>query len=497
MADRPSSRRTVLAAVLAVALVPGAARADLVWELVSAWNASGLEAPIDRLAAEGYTVQAVVLEADQPTVLLAREGWSRRPRAASYRVLGREQADAVAALAAEGWTLHRSGQGRDGRAVVVLARAAGSDAPQRADVTLRSVLANGDAAAVGATLGPHYAAGHRVVAALGGAGKEADWLLVGRGEEAGGPAEVGSREVRVVADKGSGPLATKLGELAGQGFAVDAVWTRGGGGFLAAGTKEVLAAVSRPGGSDRPVAHTRLDLGDEPSSTGSLVAVARYGSKLLFAVRDARSNDYDTQEVLLPLDGEGKPLPAWQRDNELRERLRSYAWSPIERAWFTWDAGRVASLVVLERETPITPSSTRASREEAAVPGVPSGATALPADGGDPAKAWWAVVEAIRKKDLKAAKARWTGEKLTRWNENVARFKAPFGMGFSEKELFAGEADDLPTDPRILGGWERGDEALVRIEGTVDGARAVSDLSLRREGGVWKIADETSWRALP
>lgn len=501
--SRPPAMVGRLALVALLALVsPGPASAgDLVWEVVESWTASGLEAGVERLAGEGFTVQAVVLEAEQPTVLLAREGWSRRPAVASYRLLGRDQAAEVETLAAAGWTLHRSGQSRDRRGIVVLERPTRSEgsggSARRSGGDLRSLVIAGDAAAVTAALAPHYAAGRAVIAALGGNAKDGDWLLVGRRADAGKEADDAPREVRVVADKGSAPLAEQLARLAAEGFAVDTVWTRGGGGFLLGGTKEVLAVVARPQGTNRPVAHTKLDLGDEPSTTGSLLAVASYGSALVFAVRAGRSDDYDTQTVTLPPGTDGKPLPAWERLNELRERLRSYAWSPIERAWFTWNAGKVDSLVVLERETPTSFGSTTASGEESNAPAPPTGAAALPEGGGEPAKVWWAVAEAIRKKDLKAAKARWTGDKLTRWNDNVARFKAPFGMGFSEKELFAGEADDLPTDPRILGGWERGDEALLRIEGTADGVRAVSDVTFRREGGNWKIADESSWRPLP
>jgi hypothetical protein len=288
-----------------------------------------------------------------------------------------------------------------------------------------------------------------------------------------------------------------LATLASEGYGVDALWSRGGGNILFGGTKEVVAVVSRPTGSNRPVAHTKLDLGDEPSTTGDLIAVASYGNDQVFAVRQARSDNYDTSTIQLPTTTDGEALPAYEFAEKLRERLRSQAWRPIERAWFTWSAGRIESLVLVEAQSRPTGSSSVASAEQLAAPEVPADATALPEGGGEPAATWWAVLEAARKNDVKAAKARWTVAKLARWNENVARFKAPFGMGFSEKDLFEGAVDDLPTDSRVVGGWVRGDDALVRIEATADGVRSVADLTLRREGGVWKIADESSWRPLP
>lgn len=481
----PDTIRRIFVAVILAGVAANARAADLVWEIVEAWNASGLEAGIERLADDGFTVQAVVLDAERPTVLLAREGWSRTPRVATYRVLGRDQGAEVDKLAAAGWNLHRFGAARDRNAVVVLAKPGAGAA-----VDLRSVLVSGDSAAVAAALEPLYQEGRQVVAALGGFGKTSDWLILGATAQS-------PRDLKVVANKGTTPLAAQLATLASEGYGVDALWSRGGGNILFGGTKEVLAVVSRPAGNNRPVAHTKLDLGDEPSTTGELVAIASYGNDQVFAVRQARSDNYNTSTILMPTSTDGEALPAYEFAEKLRERLRSQAWRPIERAWFTWSAGRIESLVLLERESRPTSSSTVASAEQSTTPAVPPDASALPEDGGEPAGAWWAVLESARKRDVKAAKARWTGAKLARWNENVERFKAPFGMGFSEKELFESAAEDLPTDSRVLGGWVRGDDAMVRIEATTDGTRSVADLTLRREGGVWKIADESSWRPLP
>jgi hypothetical protein len=484
--------------LLAALTASPAAAGDLVWEVAEAWNARTLEADVSRWAGEGYSVQAVVLAASQPTLLLAREGRRRLPPVADYRVLGRADAGSVEALAADGWRLHRAGLTRNHEAVVVLSRPARAKAPGNPVAgerpALRSLDLPADLAAAEALLTPLYDAGLVVVAALGTAAKN-DWLLLDR--PAGARRE---REVRLVSAKGTAPLATMLDALARDGYGVDALWSRPGGGFLLGGTREVVAVASRTrlaaGEHPRPVAHTRLEVGLEPSLAGTLVAVASYGSKLVFAVRDAPSKSYDVQTVTLPTTESGKELEAWDRLTALRERLDSYAWHPVERAWFAWGSTQPSGLVLIEPES--LPTSTRpvASSEERRAPAVPAGAEALPADGGPPAVSWWAERAAVAQHDVKRAKALWTGEKLASWEENVKRFKAPFGLGFSEKELFAGAADDLATDPVVLGGWQRGDDALLRVEATADGERAVADITLQRVGGVWKVASESAWHLL-
>ena len=483
--------------LLTACLLPAlpARAGDLVWEVVEAWSAEGLEPAVERLAAQGYTVQAVVLEASEPTLLMSREGWRSRPRVASYRVLGRGKAAEVESLSATGWRFHRAGVTRDREAVVVLAR--GDSAREKG--SLRSLeLAAGAASPAGAELERLYAQGLVVVAALGGG--KSDWLLLDRPKA---PAAGVEREVRLVTAKGTAPMAAVLDPLASLGFAVDTVWTRGGGGFSLAGTKEVVAVVSRPrlsGASaearPRPAARTRLEIGAEPSHDGTLVGVASYGRELMFAIRDAPRKSYDSRSISLPRGTDGKELAAWQRLAAVQEQLRSFAWHPIELAWFRWDGAAPSALILIEPDTLPTSTPSRAEAHQRGRVPLPSGATALPADGGEPAAAWRAQYDAIARRDLKRAKSLWTGETLTSWEAKVKTFKAPFGMGFSEKDLFASLADDLPTDPEIVGGWQKVDLALVRIEATAEGVRSVSDVSLRREGGVWKVAAETSWRAL-
>lgn len=487
-----------LLAALVGSTVPAAAD-DLIWEVVEGWSVEQLEPAVDRLASEGYTVQAVVLEAEQPTVLMAREGRRAQPRVAHYRLLGRGQAATVDGLGAEGWSLHRSGLTRNRTALLVLRRPASGQASASG---LRTVEVSGPVDNASAALAAPYGEGLVALAALGGPSGGSDWLLLGPPPVTTSPASAGKpgepREVRVVSDVGSAPLATKLATLAADGFAVDTLWSRPGARFSLGGTKEVVAVVSRPHGVTRPVAHTRLEIGDEPSATGTLLAAATYGNKLVFAIRDARSSDYDADELILPTPTDQQPQSAWERATLLRERLHRQVWSPIELAWMTWDAGRPSSMVVVEREAP-SRFGARSSAAEAdrGAPPIPSGATTLPADGGEPAASWRTILDATRRNDLKAAKARWTGAKLAAWNENVARFKAPFGLGFSEKDLFESEVDDVPTDPQVIGGWLQGDEALLRVEATANGERAVSDLTFRREGGVWKLADQSSWQPLP
>ncbi len=121
---------------------------------------------------------------------------------------------------------------------------------------------------------------------------------------------------------------------------------------------------------------------------------------------------------------------------------------------------------------------------------------ALPRGGAEPGDAYRAHLDAITRRDLAGAKALWTGRQRAGWDENVKRFKAPLGMGFSEKDLFKSMAERMATDQTVLGGWINGDRATIRIEGTYDGTRAVADIDLTREAGTWKIAEQHRWQAV-
>ena len=76
------------AAVLCALTMPAAA-ADLDWQIVNGATARDIERQIQRWAASGYRVQAIVADAPGPTVVVARGGgpFRRVPPSAEYRVL--------------------------------------------------------------------------------------------------------------------------------------------------------------------------------------------------------------------------------------------------------------------------------------------------------------------------------------------------------------------------------------------------------------------------
>ena len=237
---RPSFRNTAsalslcLAFALLVFTAPALGQSDLSWEIVEAWRPNLLEPGIERLASQGYTVQAVVLESNEPTVLMVREGFRQAPRLASYRVLASGQAGEVEKLAGEGWAFHRAGTTFRGEAVVVLSRRVPG---QASGTALRSLELPAKPTDVSA-LERLYAEGFTVVAALGGG--KVDWLLF---ERRAGSAD---REARLIAAQGTQGMTPQLDSLAREGLVADAVWSRGAGGFSLTGPKELVAVLSRP-----------------------------------------------------------------------------------------------------------------------------------------------------------------------------------------------------------------------------------------------------------
>ena len=202
------------------------------------------------------------------------------------------------------------------------------------------------------------------------------------------------------------------------------------------------------------------------------------------------------KEVTFP-DRDAKRSSSWIEEPIL-ERLRGQWWNPIELAWAITSTNKVTSWVGVERREPVErfSSSSTITRREADKIAVPAGAKALPRGGGEPGDAYRAHLAAITRGDLAGAKALWTGRQRASWDENVKRFKAPLGMGFSEKDLFKSMAERMATDQTVLGGWIDGDRATIRIEGTYDGTRAVADIDLAREAGTWKIAEQHRWQAV-
>jgi hypothetical protein len=469
------------AAVLCALTMPAAA-ADLDWQIVNGATARDIERQIQRWAASGYRVQAIVADAPGPTVVVAREGgpFRRMPPSAEYRVLDSRDGAQVSQLGAEGFRLRALARARSGRALAIFERNLSRPSTTR---DYRSLMAS-PGEDPGPLLTSAADAGYRITGAVGESGSE--WLIL---EQEGSAA----RESRVVSAPDVDALEAELNRLASEGFGCDTVWNRPPKGFAPFKGGTLMAALSRRRGATTPAAHVTIDKSQQPSASGQFIALVPYRNNFAFVIRRAPQTDYSVKEATFPaIDAKKSFL-----DEPLLQSLRSRWWNPIELAWAITSGNKVTAWVGLERsESRERFSSTKLTRRDAETIAVPSGAKALPRGGAEPGDAYRAQLAAIARGDVAAAKALWTGKQQTDWEARVKTFRAPLGLGFSEKDLFKSLRDNLPTDPVVLGGWINSDRAQLRVEATYDGTRSVTDVELTREAGVWKVSDQRSWQAI-
>lgn len=472
------TRRVLVAAALLFLLPPAALATTLEWRVASGY---GLEQEIDRLARIGFEVEAAITQAPEAAVLLQRPCCRNRPAVATYEVVWRAQASRVSELDGGGWVLRTFATDRAGGALAVFARPVdGAGAPRE----YRSVLGNLND--VAPELEALAAEGFRPVAATGRTLSHPDWILMAR---ASGSAP---REVRLVDVDSAKALEEGLARAAGDGYGLDTAWSRGTGRFSLTGPSRLAALATRPRGETRPVAQVKVTVGSEPSSSsGRLVAATVSRSEVAFVQRDGRTPHRWVRQIAWP----SAQTPTWDRWSGLEQELRSHQRSSVGHSWVVWSAGVPSRLYLRERDEEEDAGPARSLAPVPELP-VPPDAEALGADGGAPWAAWVELQAGIRRGDLAGTRKRWTGEVAKAWEKRVETFKAPLGLGFSEKSLFKDLPRELPTDPVLKGGWQRGDAATLRVEGTVDGRRGWSDLGMVREDGAWKLAKQGRWNAL-
>ena len=248
------------------------------------------------------------------------------------------------------------------------------------------------------------------------------------------------------------------------------------------------------------MAHTRLEVGQQPSLDGTLVSVARYGREQVFAVRAARESSYEARTFPLPITGaDGKPPTAWERTAALREHLQNFAGNAVDHAWFERDGAQPTALVLIKSNRRPVSTPARAAAERRGPGGsvaTPTGAQSLPADGGEPAAAWRTQYEAVARLDVKRAKALWTGRDAGALGREREAFPRAARDGLLREGTLRKprrRLGDRPGGPRRLAEGRRSPGAR---RSHPRGSRAVSDVTLRRESGTWKVASESSWRAL-
>ena len=118
------------------------------------------------------------------------------------------------------------------------------------------------------------------------------------------------------------------------------------------------------------------------------------------------------------------------------------------------------------------------------LPGAPDLGAALPADGGEPGKAYRAYLAALKKGDIDALSKTMTQE---RSREIVAHRNDP-----DFKMMFAFIQESALRDPKIVKGYSKGDSATLELSGKDgDGNNATSVATMQKEGGSWRVAKES------
>lgn len=115
--------------------------------------------------------------------------------------------------------------------------------------------------------------------------------------------------------------------------------------------------------------------------------------------------------------------------------------------------------------------------------GLPLGAQALGAGGGEPGAAYLACQVHVQKQSRDGLLACVSGERA---DELEAMTEA------EAKEMLEFIQMLQPTDIKVTGGSMDGNTATLEAEGQQEGAKATATITMVKEGGTWKIQKE-SW----
>lgn len=112
-------------------------------------------------------------------------------------------------------------------------------------------------------------------------------------------------------------------------------------------------------------------------------------------------------------------------------------------------------------------------------PNAPLG-EALPADGGEPGRAYLKWVAAIHAGDAEQLKSLVPPEMVTQLEEDDVAEQMAFMQALT------------PTEVKILSGSSDGETAILQIEGLMDGERAKGEVTLKKMGGHW-VPTRSAW----
>jgi hypothetical protein len=117
--------------------------------------------------------------------------------------------------------------------------------------------------------------------------------------------------------------------------------------------------------------------------------------------------------------------------------------------------------------------------------GPPDLGAALPADGGEPAKAYHAYLAALKKGDVDALAKTMTHDRSA---ELLAHRSDP-----DFKMMFAFIQGSALQNPKYVKGFSKGDAATIELSGKDgDGNATTSTATMQKEGGSWRLAKEAT-----
>ncbi len=118
------------------------------------------------------------------------------------------------------------------------------------------------------------------------------------------------------------------------------------------------------------------------------------------------------------------------------------------------------------------------------IAGPPDLGAALPADGGEPGKAYRAYLAALQKGDIDVLAKTMTHDRSA---EILAHRNDP-----DFKMMFAFIQQSALRNPKISKGFSKGDSATLELSGKDgDGNAADSTVTMQKEGGTWRLAKES------
>jgi len=222
---------------------------------------------------------------------------------------------------------------------------------------------------------------------------------------------------------------------------------------------------------------TTVVFADKPIDAASANAAADRGE----AVSD-QMRSKDALRVELNLEGDGSV----QNVNILGQ---GFSGSQSGSGWYTLnlvhnDAKRIEGTFRSNDEADKKEGRFYDLRFALDLPGAPDLGTALPADGGEPGKAYRNYLAALQKGDIDALAKTMTKE---RGDELLAhRNDADFKM------MFAFIQGSAMRNPKIVKAFGKGDTATLELSGKDgDGNSATSIATMEKQSGTWRLAKES------